>query len=77
MFFVPLTDPGAWGAYLRGSPIIASKAESDRLTVFLIPVGEESDGTRDSAHRNRAIPSAIRYFAERKRAAANDRPLLD
>jgi hypothetical protein len=45
MFFLPLTDPAAWGAGLPGSPIIGFKDTEDRLTVFLIPVGQWSDGT--------------------------------
>jgi hypothetical protein len=47
MFFVPLTDPAAWGADATGSPIIAAKVDQDRLTIFLVPVGEWSDGTAD------------------------------
>ena len=36
MFFVPLTDPAAWGADLPGSPILRSpRTLEDRLTVFL------------------------------------------
>jgi hypothetical protein len=45
IFFVPLTDPRAWGADLTGSPIIGAKDDPDRLTVFLVPVGKWSDGT--------------------------------
>lgn len=45
MFFAPLTDPAAWGADLPGSPVLAFKDTPERLTVFLIPVGEWSDGT--------------------------------
>jgi hypothetical protein len=45
MFFIPETDPNTWGANLPGSPILASKASTDRLTVFLIPVAKWSDGT--------------------------------
>jgi hypothetical protein len=52
MFFAPLTDPAVWGADLPGSPILAfsGKDSPERLTVFLIPVGEWSDGTADSQH---------------------------
>ena len=46
MFFAPLTDPMAWGAS-HGSPIIAFKDDPNRLTVFLIPVRNWSDGTAD------------------------------
>jgi hypothetical protein len=45
MFFVPETETAIWGANLAGSPILGSTAKQDRLTVFLIPVGEWSDGT--------------------------------
>ena len=48
MFFVPLTDPAAWGADAKGSPIIAAKVDQDRLTIFLVPVGKWSDGTADT-----------------------------
>lgn len=48
MFFVPLTEPATWGADLPGSPVIASEDTQDRLTVFLIPVGQWSDGTAAS-----------------------------
>ena len=45
MFFVPLTDAAAWGADLPGTPLIASRAPEDRLTIFMIPIAEWSDGT--------------------------------
>jgi hypothetical protein len=45
MFFVPPTDPAAWGANLDGSPMIAMKDDLDRYTVFLVPLGKWSDGT--------------------------------
>jgi hypothetical protein len=45
MFFLPLTDPAAWGAGLPGSPVLGAKDTSNRLTLFLIPVGKWSDGT--------------------------------
>ena len=47
MFFVPLTDAATWGAGLPGSPIIAVP-DTDRLTVFLVPVAKWSDGTAAS-----------------------------
>jgi hypothetical protein len=47
MFFVPLTDPIAWGADVAGSPIISSKDVQGRMTVFMVPVGHWSDGTAD------------------------------
>jgi hypothetical protein len=45
MFFVPLTDATAWGANVQGSPVIAASDPLDRLTIFIIPVGQWSDGT--------------------------------
>jgi hypothetical protein len=47
MFFVSQNVPAAWGADLPGSPIIAFNDTWERLTVFLIPVREWSDGTAD------------------------------
>jgi hypothetical protein len=47
MFFVPLTDPAAWGADSPDSPVIGFKDNEDRQTVFLIPVGQWSDVTAD------------------------------
>ena len=46
MFFVPLTDPAAWGAGLPGSPVVGAFTDTpERLTVFLVPVAKWSDGT--------------------------------
>lgn len=45
MFFTPKTDSIAWGADLPGSPIITFQNPEERLTVFLIPVRQWSDGT--------------------------------
>jgi hypothetical protein len=45
MFFIPEMDEATWGANLPGSPVLASKAAEDRLTVFLVPVAKWSDGT--------------------------------
>ncbi len=44
MFFVPHTEPGAWGADLPGSPLMGSKDSEARMTVFMIKVNEWSDG---------------------------------
>jgi hypothetical protein len=52
MFFVPLTEPAAWGADLPGSPLIAAKDPEDRLTVFLLPVANWSDGTHASMNEH-------------------------
>ncbi len=45
MFFTPATDPKDWGAGLEGSPLLASKDATERLTVFLLPVAKWSDGS--------------------------------
>jgi len=46
MFFVPLTQPAAWGAGLPGSPVVAAVPSTDeRTTTFLVPVDKWSDGT--------------------------------
>jgi len=47
MFFVSQADPAAWGADLPGSPIIAFNDTWERLTTFLVPVRQWSDGTAD------------------------------
>jgi hypothetical protein len=49
MFFVPQTDAATWGADLPGSPILASPSAEDRMTTFMIPVAQWSDGTADEA----------------------------
>lgn len=50
MFFVPQTDPGAWGAGLPDSPILGINSPEERLTVFLIPLARWSDGTLSEVH---------------------------
>jgi hypothetical protein len=46
MFLVPLMEPAAWGAGSPGSPVVAAFTDTpERLSVFLIRVGEWSDGT--------------------------------
>ena len=47
MFFVSQADPAAWGADLPGSPIIAVNDSWERLTTFMVPVREWSDGSAD------------------------------
>jgi hypothetical protein len=47
MFFFSQADPAAWGADLAGSPIIAVNDTWERLTTFMVPVREWSDGTAD------------------------------
>jgi len=50
MFFTALAEPGAWGADVPGSPVIADRHVEERMTVFMVPVNQWSDGTADSAH---------------------------
>jgi len=44
-FFLPLTDPADWGAGQPGSPVLGVKHTLSRLTLFLIPTHQWSDGT--------------------------------
>jgi hypothetical protein len=48
MFFVPHVNANNWGANMPGSPVFADEEVPNRLTVFMVPVGEWSDGTPDS-----------------------------
>jgi hypothetical protein len=50
MFFVPPTDPAAWGANVPGSPILGDKDSLGRMTIFLVPVSKWSDGTPAETH---------------------------
>jgi hypothetical protein len=52
MFFVPQTEDATWGANLAGSPVLASDAPEDRLTIFMVPVAKWSDGTADSTDKH-------------------------
>ncbi len=45
MFFVPATDPAAWGAGMAGSPMFGFKDSLEQVTVFLLPVERWSDGS--------------------------------
>ena len=46
MFFVPGTEPEAWGAGLAGSPVaVGVKDTLDGYTLFMVPVEKWSDGT--------------------------------
>jgi hypothetical protein len=50
MFFVPDTDPEAWGAGLPSSPVVVGVNDPlDRLTLLTVPVGHWSDGKAASA----------------------------
>jgi hypothetical protein len=44
MFFVPGDEAKSWGANLPGSPIIAANDPEERVTIFLVWVGNWSDG---------------------------------
>jgi hypothetical protein len=48
MFWAERTQPETWGAGTPGSPIIGKEEIPGRLTIFIIPVGNWSDGTSDS-----------------------------
>ncbi len=52
MFFVPFTEAKAWGADLPGSPVLAAEDAPERMTIFMVPVGEWSDGTADAQHEH-------------------------
>jgi hypothetical protein len=45
MFFVPGDAATSWGANLPGSPVMAANDPEERVTIFLVWVGEWSDGT--------------------------------
>lgn len=58
MFFSPATDGSAWGANVKGSPVMSGPLTS-HITLFFIPVRKWSDGTlvhygRPSAGADRA-----------------------
>jgi len=45
MVFEPLTDAKMWGAGLPGSTIYAQNEPVERMTIFIVPVAQGSDGT--------------------------------
>jgi hypothetical protein len=45
MFFVSGDAAKSWGANLPGSPVIAADDPEERVTIFMVLVGEWSDGT--------------------------------
>ncbi|HXK12211.1 MAG TPA: hypothetical protein VMT70_21410 [Vicinamibacteria bacterium] len=45
MFFVPGDAARDWGANLPGSPVMAANDPEERATIFMLWVGEWSDGT--------------------------------
>ncbi len=44
MFFVAGDEAKSWGANLPGSPVIAANDPEERVTIFMVPVGNWSDG---------------------------------
>jgi len=50
MWFIPGDAAKSWGANLPGSPAIAANDPEDRMTIFLVWVGNWSDGTPQDMH---------------------------
>ena len=46
MFFVAGNASKSWGADLPGSPVIAAEDPEERVTIFMVWVGQWSDGTQ-------------------------------
>jgi hypothetical protein len=49
MFFASETDGALWGANLPDSPILATTETLENLTIYMVTVGQWSDGTPDAA----------------------------
>jgi hypothetical protein len=47
MVFVAGDKAKSWGANLPGSPVIAANDPEERVTIFMVPVGNWSDGSPD------------------------------
>ena len=47
MIYISEEEPAKWGANLPGSPIFGSTDQTDRVSVFFIPVRKWSDGSPD------------------------------
>jgi len=45
MFFLPIADSATWAANLPGSPVLSTDDPLGRLTIFMVPVGQWSDGS--------------------------------
>ena len=45
MFLIPGDAEKSWGANLAGSPVIAANDPEERVTIFMVWVGQWSDGT--------------------------------
>jgi hypothetical protein len=53
MFHLPKTDSASWGADLPGSPVVVDTAHTEvpePQTIFMVPVGDWSDGTAAPMH---------------------------
>ena len=48
MFFLPATDPAAWGVGAAGSPVLGTRNTVDQVTTFLVTVAKWSDGSTDA-----------------------------
>ena len=45
MFFSPAIDGGAWGADVKGSPVLSGPLTAQITTFSIFPVRKYSDGT--------------------------------
>jgi len=45
MWYVAGDVAPKWGANLDGSPVLAANVPQDRMTIFMVPVANWSDGT--------------------------------
>lgn len=55
MFHIPKADAASWGADLPGSPVIVDTDHTEvpePQTIFMVPVGQWSDGTEAPLHRH-------------------------
>lgn len=50
MFYAPRTDDAAWGANLPGSPVAADSTNVEKTSIFMVIVGNWSDGTPAPMH---------------------------
>jgi hypothetical protein len=52
MFWVANTDGAAWGADVKGSPVLSTQVSPEPITIFFIPVKKWSDGTLDEMEKH-------------------------
>lgn len=50
MFLTPRTDDAAWGANLPGSPVVSDSINIEKTSIFMVIVGNWSDGTPAPIH---------------------------